>query len=97
MLTSFISSKFEKHPNGHVLLVHCRKGMSRSATLVLMFIMKKFKVTLESALSYIKERREIVDPNSGFIKQLEDFEKKHYSLLKSIESAIKQSLQNEIK
>mmetsp|Transcript_18139 Transcript_18139/g.17288 ORF Transcript_18139/g.17288 Transcript_18139/m.17288 type:complete len:91 (+) Transcript_18139:494-766(+) len=36
--------------NDNVVLVHCAMGASRSATCVIMYIMKKFKVSFEDAL-----------------------------------------------
>lgn len=49
-------------------------GRSRSATCVLMYIMKRFGVNFEDALEYVKIRREDVDPNEGFLTQLREFE-----------------------
>ena len=54
--------------NQNRVLVHCAMGMSRSATVVIMYLMKKFNLCLDDALSLVKERRHVVDPNSGFTK-----------------------------
>ncbi|KAK7077004.1 dual specificity phosphatase 12 [Halocaridina rubra] len=50
--------------------VHCYFGMSRSATLVMAFLMKKYKLNLDEALNRVKERRRCIGPNPGFLKQL---------------------------
>ncbi|XP_019718289.1 dual specificity protein phosphatase 26-like [Hippocampus comes] len=53
---------------GHVL-VHCHVGVSRSATLVLAYLMLKQRLTLVEAICAVKENREII-PNRGFLRQL---------------------------
>ena len=72
--------------NNNVVFVHCAMGVSRSASCVLMYAMKKFRVPFESvityfyfnslsqALEFVRERRNVVDPNEGFVKQLLEFE-----------------------
>lgn len=57
-----------------VLFVHCAAGMSRSATIVIAYTMFAKKMSFEEAHNYVKERREVVCPGSGFRKQLEEFE-----------------------
>uniref|UniRef100_A0AAY3ZVA4 Dual specificity protein phosphatase n=1 Tax=Denticeps clupeoides TaxID=299321 RepID=A0AAY3ZVA4_9TELE len=51
------------------LLVHCVLGRSRSATLVLAYLMIYKEMTLVDAIEHVKRRRRIV-PNWGFLKQL---------------------------
>ena len=43
-------------------------GRSRSATCVIMYIMKRFGINFEDALEFVKQRREEVDPNEGFLR-----------------------------
>ena len=52
------------------ILVHCYAGVSRSASLVLYFIMKLKNVDYDTALKYLRTRRSIVRPNSGFERTL---------------------------
>jgi len=52
------------------VLVHCARGISRSATIVIMFIMKSMKISYDEALSFVKKHREVVCPNEGFEQQL---------------------------
>lgn len=56
------------------VLVHCKMGISRSATIVISYLMKELKKDLKSALEHAKQRRSIVNPNKSFLKQLEVFE-----------------------
>lgn len=54
--------------NGKVF-VHCHQGISRSATIVLAFLMLKRRMTLMEAVKTVRNKRPIF-PNDGFIKQL---------------------------
>eukprot|EP00759_Apiculatamorpha_spiralis_P013896 PhF_6_TR20625/c0_g1_i1/m.29720 len=56
--------------NGTKILVHCRKGISRSAALVIAYLMRKKDWTFETALEYVKARRGVVSPNLGFMQVL---------------------------
>ncbi len=38
--------------------------------------MMKFQIPFEMSMDIVKARREIVDPNEGFIQKLKDFEEK---------------------
>jgi len=59
---------------GGKVLVHCKMGISRSASTVCAFAMKYFKWNLDETLEYVKARRSIVNPNSGFRHQLGVYE-----------------------
>ncbi|VEN48601.1 unnamed protein product [Callosobruchus maculatus] len=56
------------------VLVHCDNGNSRSATLVLAYLMEKYGLSTSEALRYVRERRESVNPNEGFRAQLIEYE-----------------------
>ncbi|KAK1154152.1 dual specificity protein phosphatase 26-like [Acipenser oxyrinchus oxyrinchus] len=51
------------------ILVHCAVGVSRSATLVLAYLMIRHNMTLVEAIKTVKEHRGII-PNRGFLRQL---------------------------
>ncbi|KAG7236329.1 hypothetical protein INR49_001026 [Caranx melampygus] len=51
------------------VLVHCVMGRSRSATLVLAYLMMKHSLTVVDAIEHVRQRRCIL-PNHGFLKQL---------------------------
>lgn len=48
------------------MLVHCQQGVSRSASIVIAFIMKKFRVKYPVALKFVQSKRDVVKPNEGF-------------------------------
>ena len=52
------------------VLVHCYAGISRSATIVMSFLMYKYGLSTDDALNFLRQVRPIVNPNSGFISQL---------------------------
>jgi len=64
---------------GGKVFVHCQLGVSRSATIVLSFLMRMNQWDLWSAYTYVKSRRPFVDPNIGFQTQLIEFHAKEYS------------------
>ncbi|XP_075711441.1 dual specificity protein phosphatase 26 [Rhinoderma darwinii] len=55
------------------ILVHCAVGVSRSATLVLAYLMIYHHMTLVEAINTVKDRRGII-PNRGFLRQLLDLD-----------------------
>lgn len=52
------------------ILVNCHMGISRSSTIVIHFLMKKFNINKNIAYNYVKNKRNIIYPNEGFWKQL---------------------------
>lgn len=58
-----------------IVLVHCAAGISRSATVVAAYLIKTKGLNAAEALRLIKERRQCIRPNDGFLKQLLEFEK----------------------
>uniref|UniRef100_A0A667XPP6 Dual specificity protein phosphatase n=1 Tax=Myripristis murdjan TaxID=586833 RepID=A0A667XPP6_9TELE len=56
------------HPQNKVL-VHCVMGRSRSASLVLAYLMMEQGLTVVDAVEHVRQRRCIL-PNHGFLKQL---------------------------
>tara|TARA_B100001093_G_C26838231_1_gene1019326 strand:- start:2438 stop:2944 length:507 start_codon:yes stop_codon:yes gene_type:complete len=56
--------------NDKNILVHCFMGSSRSATIVLAYLIKYQKFTPEKSLEYIKNLRDVVNPNISFYNQL---------------------------
>lgn len=58
---------------GSTVLVHCAAGISRSPTLIAAYLMLERNWTCAEALHYIGQRRIDIQPNEGFVQQLEDF------------------------
>lgn len=62
------------------VLVHCHFGVSRSATIVIAYIMQKYKLTFEQAFEHVRQKRKFINPNPGFIRQLKEYEKLDYDV-----------------
>ena len=56
-------------------IVHCFAGVSRSATVVVAYLMKSRHMRFEQALAFVQEQRPAANPNPNFRRQLTDFEK----------------------
>ena len=69
--SEFISNALE---SGGKVLVHCVCGVSRSATLVAAYLIKEYGMNCNQAIDYIHSKRNIVNPNSGFKRQLQRYD-----------------------
>ena len=58
---------------GGRVLVHCYAGVSRSATVVIAYLMRKRGLSYPEAFGHVQTRRAVVRPNYGFVQQLLDF------------------------
>lgn len=67
----FINENISKKQN---VLVHCMAGVSRSATIVIVYLVRKYGLTVAQADQFISHRRPFINPNSGFLSQLDTFE-----------------------
>lgn len=65
--------------NGGVL-VHCYFGVSRSAALVLAYIMKKYQLSFAEAFERVKKKRKLICPNPGFVSQLKLYKEMGYNI-----------------
>ena len=52
------------------IYVHCEQGLSRSATLIMYYLMTREKKTFKDSFFYLKQLRNVVCPTTGFIKSL---------------------------
>ncbi|XP_054262778.1 dual specificity phosphatase 28 [Macrosteles quadrilineatus] len=59
---------------GGRVLVHCVAGVSRSAAIVLAYLVKHQRLPLHDAFTHLRACRPAVRPNTGFFRQLIEFE-----------------------
>ena len=63
--------------NSAKVVVHCAKGRSRSATIVIVYLLMRKRdpfTSLEEAYEFVQDRRDIY-PNDGFLEQLRELER----------------------
>ncbi|KAJ1654519.1 tyrosine/serine/threonine protein phosphatase [Dispira simplex] len=60
---------------GKAVLVHCQLGVSRSASLVIAYVMRSLRLTTNEAYKYVKSKSPNVCPNLNLMYQLMDLEK----------------------
>jgi len=73
-LFAHLQDAFDYIDSGEKVLVHCAGGMSRSASIVIAYVMVKNKWKYEETYKFLKEKRPIVCPNEGFVTQLKQLE-----------------------
>jgi len=57
---------------GGKIYVHCHAGISRSASIVIAYLMAKNKWDFHTTEAYVRKHRSVIDPNDGFVKQIID-------------------------
>lgn len=60
-----------RNSNGCVL-VHCNAGISRSAAIVMAYLIKKEGMSVNEAFSFLRSKRPATCPNPGFMIQLQN-------------------------
>jgi len=61
------------------IMVHCHMGFSRSAALVIGYLMHAERLTYAQAFDRARKKR-IIGPNSGFVRQLGLFQQNEWNL-----------------
>ena len=71
----FIKKTAKKNNNN--ILIHCTYGKSRSASVVLFYIMNEKKWDYDTCFQYMRARRPLVSPIEHFEMQLREYYDKH--------------------
>ncbi|CEM11682.1 unnamed protein product [Vitrella brassicaformis CCMP3155] len=66
----------ESVDEGESVLIHSFRGQSRSCCIVVAYLMKRYQWSLEKTIEYLTSRRGDIQIKRGFMKQLEDYEKR---------------------
>ena len=71
---NYMDTYLKENPQKNIF-VHCFMGSSRSATVIIAYLIKFRKYTRRDALLFLKQKRHLVNINTDFFKQLKRFEK----------------------
>lgn len=83
----FIVECLGKNDGG--VMVHCQLGQSRSASMVIAYLMREQGLTFQKAWDKVKYKRSIVKPNPGFQKQLALWEEMQCNIMEAdVESGV---------
>lgn len=61
------------------ILVHCEKGISRSGTMIIAYLMRKQRLPLEQVLTDVRTKRSKIKPSANFMDQLEIWAQTEYN------------------
>ena len=73
--------KSKKHQGS--ILVHCAHGVSRSVSIIMAYLMKNYNLSYKQAFYAIKRKKDDIEPNAGFISQIELYEAMNFTVDKS--------------
>ncbi len=69
----------EQLTEGRTVLVHCKKGISRSVSVIMFFLMNQEHLSFDQALSLIKIYRPKARPHAVFKRYLQRYQREHDS------------------
>lgn len=72
--------------SGGRVLVHCYVGKSRSAAVVLGYLMARQHLTLAAATALLTRVRPQIQPNRGFYRELQDLDQRLFALQRESEA-----------
>lgn len=55
---------------GRNVLIHCQQGVSRSATIMIAFLVSFLGMMVDDVMDIVRQRAPWISPNSGFMEQL---------------------------
>jgi len=73
-ITAYFQQAINFINSGKVIFVHCAAGVSRSASMVISYIMATKAMKYQEAHDFVKQKRDVICPNTGFSKQLKKLE-----------------------
>lgn len=60
-------------PNHPKILFHCQSGKSRSVSVAMAYLCKKYNMNVDECLPFIKEKRPIINPRLSFINVVKNY------------------------
>lgn len=84
-----LSGKSRKASSG-AILIHCDLGMSRSPTIIIAYLMRKYKNKWENVLAFVQSKQKI-NPSANFIRQLQVWEQVGYQVWEDEERTVRKA------
>merc|ERR1719502_2292926 len=66
----------QAHAAGGAVLVHCHRGISRSATLCIAYLVRSTQQPAERVFELMRQKRKCIDPNLGYWVALKTWERR---------------------
>jgi len=66
----------QAHAAGGTVLVHCHRGISRSATLSIAYLVRSTQQPAETVFEHLRTKRKCIDPNLGYWVALKTWERR---------------------
>lgn len=83
-----LESDSESHDGPfNAVLVHCDLGISRSPTIIIAYLMRKFRINYENILAFVQTKQK-VKPSANFAQQLRVWEEVGYEVWENEEKTI---------
>ena len=74
-LINIFDKTFDIIEHSNTTLVYCYKGVSRSASVICTYLMKKFNISFQTSINLLRNYRKYVDPNLSIINVIMEYEK----------------------
>jgi protein-tyrosine phosphatase len=89
IIQTLFQRAYKKYKSDVKILIHCSMGVSRSPTIAIMYIMKKFNISCRDAVEFLKLQRQKSQPIDSFQFELEEFQRDKYDFCEEMENSIK--------
>jgi len=73
------------------LFIHCQLGQNRSASFVIGFLMRYRNMCLHGAYTFLKQKRELIDPHKKYIEQLRELDIQLHKVYSTFENFLEHS------
>ncbi|PKX97282.1 dual specificity protein phosphatase family protein [Aspergillus novofumigatus IBT 16806] len=76
-----------RETHSEAVLVHCDLGISRSPTVIIAYLMRKYGLEREDVLTFVQSKQK-VKPSANFMRQLEIWEQTGYEVWEDEERTV---------
>jgi len=73
-IASYFKETYDFIESSDKIFIHCAAGVSRSAAILIAYLMKKNKKRYVDMFNLVKEKRSCINPNPKFVEDLKKYE-----------------------